>query len=1161
MSTLLQEYESVNQKINSFNTSIDDFRRQIEEIGMRRNEEIPARIENLKNQLKKIDEYQEKIDAAKQIAEKHITSKNLPTIEAPEGYRVNLNRLKNWVSYIDPLSEDDSYAQRVFMVATCDTVFLQQKKVEFEKRLEELENDYKKGAPDEIKELESKITSSTAELHEYLKGDEFGHFVQEVISQNESYEYKETPRDYQPTEKTGEFWVPGAVAFPLNTDSDGRKIIKSFLGEFYDEKNGEVYIPLQCIPRQDEFAMTVTCVPNRHYLGEMDAGLRNLILRMIDESEESSRRIYVFDAIRFNSSIVGSLKDLEDTFIMPSVPRNVETMTESLEKLVSSFSDIDDVLENYDSVYEYNQSVEAKKRIPRSLVIIVGWPKAFDNTQKKYIERIISNYERYGISFIAVKIETTRKKKADEEDNWGLSDYIGEKLVNISITAKNTNITIGDSKEQHFKWYKFKYILDSGYINTVKSLQTRDNSPQNVYTDHIDINNVPDYKRGNKKLILPYGIDSKGILHSASFENEGFAAYLVGASGSGKSTLLHTLITGIIRNYHPDDVELWLADFKMSEFSQYIDPCPPHVKYILLDESRELVYDLIDRLTEKMMERQRFFMKNRELKDVEHVPPETNMPIIFVILDEFSIMSQAINESQDYRIKLQNLLAKGRALGIKFLFSSQTFTSGIAGLTLTAKAQIQLRIAMKGSRDEIAETLELAPSQKTEQVQGWVDALPPHYALEKYRINDQVFVRRLLVLYFKGTEDNAYQKQKELIEKINGRMHSVDTYTTGNINEYLYKNPVVVDGNSYEKFDKDYVAECIRRKKEEYAKDRLADEIYVAYGNPRLMTNIKLAAITPETRENLLLLAPMSEQSYAAAVLLSIIKSFEIQGKNVDIWAYGRNRMYLSYKDLLAQNANIVEGTEAVSLAIKEAKEKVINRETNEKLVVILGLERITGDFDYIEGDINDGFVRVQNPKAVAMDEEANLKARFAIAWGDIWEKREKELKKEGLSDSELKKIQHDEKFEYYNKEWKEEHDRIKANKSVQEKNRSNEQEQPVQETQAPISGYNAMEDLQFILMQGSRQGTHFLVFLTNYADIKLSKCKVDWFRHRLSFRLAADESRDIFRTKIASELPEHICQYYDTLEGYSFRPYLHYGIDWEGWGIDEFGNIISPFK
>lgn len=1160
MQSLLEEYNKIYQKIKKLNERILEYQNEIKEITSRRDEEIPARIENLNNQLKKIDEYQLKIDGFIQLAEKHMTSKNVLTIEAPPGYRVNINRLRTWAMMIDPMAEDDPYAQRVYLVAKCDKLFLDTKKEEFTKKVEELTKDYEIGAPEELKRLEKCIEDTKKEIRDYLSSEEISDFGENVRKENDSKIYLETPGKFVSAEKTPEFWIPGAYGTVLDIDPADRRTLKGSLGNYYDEKTSKVYLPIERIRSDEEFAMLINCVPARKRLNEMDAGIRNILFQMIDKAPAGSRKIYVIDAIRQNSALIGTLKDIEGTFALQSVPRTQEQMQTALEEIVSSFSDIDDVLENYDTVTEFNSAMPKEKQIPRTIVVLVGWSKSFVDVNKEYVNRIISNYERYGVSFIAVNI-SAKKEKDRERDN-GISDYVGENLIQINMDSKQTNICFGTESEHAFSWYPFKHVLQKEYCDAVRKIEVKRNGLGTEYIKRVDLEELPAYTRGKKNIELPYGVDSKDQMHSLSFENESFAAYLMGASGSGKSTLLHTLITGIVRNYHPDDVELWLADFKMSEFSQYIDPMPPHVKYILLDESRELVYDLIDKLTEKMMERQRFFMKNRELKKVENVPPETHMPIIFVMLDEFSIMSQAINESQDYRIKLQNLLAKGRALGIKFLFSSQTFTSGIAGLTLTAKAQIQLRIAMKGSRDEIAETLELAPSQKTEQVQGWVDALPPHYALVKYRVEDQLFVRRVQVMYFKGTAENAYQKQKELIERVNSRMHSVENYNPSAIDTYLYKNPVVVDGNSYEKFDKEYVKNCINKTIEERAKDGLSDEIFVAFGNPRLMTNIKLAAITPETRENILLLAPMSEQPYASSVVLSVIQSFKLQGKDVDIWAYGRNRMYVSYKELLKNQGKIIEGTEAVSLAVKEVKDMVVNRDTKDKLVVILGIERITGDFEFIEGKENAGVAKSTNPKALAVDEEAELKANFAMAWGAIWEKREPELKKEGLSEEKIKQIQHDEKFAYYDKEWKEKHEQIKARKAEEKKNEGTAQteEQPKAEKEQPVAGYNAMEDLQYILMQGSRQGIHFMVCLNNYADIKLSKCKVDWFRHRLSFQLAPDESRDIFRTKIASELPEHICQYYDTLEGYSFRPYLHRGIDWEGWGIDENGEVISPY-
>ena len=103
---------------------------------------------------------------------------------------------------------------------------------------------------------------------------------------------------------------------------------------------------------------------------------------------------------------------------------------------------------------------------------------------------------------------------------------------------------------------------------------------------------TPTKSSGKRRPIsIPFAIDEDDNVISCSFE--------MGAAGSGKSTLLHTIISGLIMNYHPDEVELWLMDFKMLEFKRYVDHRPPHVKYILLEKSEDLVFDIIDHLTER----------------------------------------------------------------------------------------------------------------------------------------------------------------------------------------------------------------------------------------------------------------------------------------------------------------------------------------------------------------------------------------------------------------------------------------------------------------------------------------------------------------------------------------------------------------------------------
>ena len=230
-----------------------------------------------------------------------------------------------------------------------------------------------------------------------------------------------------------------------------------------------------------------------------------------------------------------------------------------------------------------------------------------------------------------VLVDTQFSDRREDGTAKDLPVEIVQGIVRVQMLPQKESVSKNNGSYHPFRWYEWKQDLSENFVTEIRNLSSREGILGTEYVKRIDMEQYPAYERGKKSIVLPYGVDQKDQVHSISFDNENFASYLMGASGSGKSTLLHTLITGIIRDYHPDDVELWLADFKMSEFAQYMDPVPPHIKYILLDESTELIYDLIDKLTEKMMERQRFFMspENRELKKVENVPKNTL--IVFMI--------------------------------------------------------------------------------------------------------------------------------------------------------------------------------------------------------------------------------------------------------------------------------------------------------------------------------------------------------------------------------------------------------------------------------------------------------------------------------------------------------------------------------------------------
>lgn len=1169
MDSLIEKYSHLYQKIKTIEDQIKAAETSISTIQTRREGDIPARIIKLEEQLDKIDEYMLKIQAFRQLAEKNLESQNVLTIEAPPGYRVNLNRLRSWAMMIDPMSPNDPYAQRVYVVAKCDEHFLNKKKKEFTERIAQLRQDENTGLDKEVKGLEAQIAQLNEELKSLALSDEMASFASAVVAANKLYWYEVSPETYANSKQRFPIVSPGAYAVPLYVPNEQRPVLKTMFGKFYDSESSRVLLPVE-LDTGKEFAMAVTCSSTR--TKQLDRALQNLLLSIIEKHPAGKNKVYILDAVRFNSSALGSLKQIENTFAIAPIPRNPEQLSATLEQIVSSFADIDDVLELCDSVAEYNETAEEAKQLSRTTIVLFGWPNAFEGRDREYLQRIMTNYERYGISFVSVTYRTNTKK---DSDDIGLPEYAAQNAIQIAMLPRETTIQYGDETARRFTWYTLAGDVTSEYIEALRSHKVEKLTMGNEYPKRYDFTQLPEYVRAYKKIELPFGIDSKDKAHSVSFENENFAAYLVGASRSGKSTLLHTLIAGLIRNYHPDNVELWLADFKQLEFKKYISHCPPHVKYILLDESTELVYDLIDKLTDKMMERQRIFARlgKERIDQLDPTVLDEPMPVIFVILDEFSIMSQAIAESQTYRLRLQNLLAKGAALGIRFLFSSQTFTTGIAGLTPTARAQIQQRIAMKGTKEEISETLELSPNLKTEQVRNWMDALPPHYALVKYRVSADTLpqVMRVLVMYFPD-----YAIRDQLIEKLNQTMVAVDTYQPTAINTYVNKHPVLVDGNTYEAFPAVAFANSVSALKAK--SDFAGDETFMALGTPRLMTRMKMVTLTPETRENLILIGRSMEQMCSASILTSAIRAALLQGKNVQVWAYGKNSLYRMCKNGTWKTyaCSYAEGIDQVCDAIYEVKERIKKKQLGNDLIVLIGMDRICSDFDFVDGDASSVDDLAERSAEHKREREAALiKSGAAVTntaeeetrnYAMLWIKRKGEVKKQaiaaGKSADEVKVILEEAKKEFFaNTERPSTSTLAPATATPIDPAGISDQNHTVEEQQGHTRGaYNAMSDLQYVVKQGSRMGYHFMLFLNSYADLKATGMKLDWFRHRMSFQISADDSRELFGNKSASGLPEHICQYYDTLNRHSFRPYLHHGICWDGWIVDDNGEAVNPF-
>jgi len=240
-------------------------------------------------------------------------------------------------------------------------------------------------------------------------------------------------------------------------------------------------------------------------------------------------------------------------------------------------------------------------------------------------------------------------------------------------------------------------------------------------------------------------------------------------------------------------------------------------------------------------------------------------------------------------------------------------------------------------------------------------------------------------------------------------------------------------------------------------------------------------------------------------------------------------------------------------------------------------MDRICSDFDFIDSqaspDDSAEKARVQissirekeaiKSGAVALGEYDKVYDAWSKKQFSAWSKAKKEATAAGMSKDEIRQAGEKASLEFSTKfpPPRKEDFSGSSEANQPEEERPGTDATVTVEQRSATGAYNAMEDFQYIVKQGSRLGYHFMLYLSSLADLKITALKLDMFRHRMAFQISVDDSRELFGNRNASTLPERICQYYDTLEGYSFRPYMHPGITWDGWEVGEDGCAINPFE
>ena len=177
-------------------------------------------------------------------------------------------------------------------------------------------------------------------------------------------------------------------------------------------------------------------------------------------------------------------------------------------------------------------------------------------------------------------------------------------------------------------------------------------------------------------------------------------ALVAGKTGSGKSTLLHAIITGVATWYSPDEVELWLVDFKKGvEFKTYAEHLVPHARAVAIESDREFGLSVLEGLDSELSRRGELFRDAgvQDIASFRRARPDVRMPRVLLVIDEFQeFFLDDDKVAQGASMLLDRLVRQGRAFGMHALLGSQTL-GGAYSLARSTMGQMGVRIALQCS--------------------------------------------------------------------------------------------------------------------------------------------------------------------------------------------------------------------------------------------------------------------------------------------------------------------------------------------------------------------------------------------------------------------------------------------------------------------------------
>ncbi len=423
--------------------------------------------------------------------------------------------------------------------------------------------------------------------------------------------------------------------------------------------------------------------------------LREMLMRLLSSAPLVQLEVILIDALSLGGifNLARRLLNKDNDFIYQQrILTESKEIEEALKHLYEYLKvNLQEKLAGYKDFAHYNE--EEKDRLPLKALFLSG-VDALSQNVLYYLEKIMRFGSKNGVlSF--VNLESEKNKSAEDLKRYAESfkDRTSfERLKYLNVEVINDHGIQSKHMQDFADKIKAYYEKKKAVKRELKDLQ----KDEKFWTESSQL-----------KVSVPVGWDINHKEVCFEIGNEQNHTLICDHSGSGKSNFLHVLIQNLAFYYNPNEVQLFLLDYKEGvEFNAYVADTPlEHARLVSVASSVGYGMSFLSWLCKEMQERANLF-KQFNVKDLSDYRKHEKMPRLIVVVDEFQVLfsDNSSKGKESVEGSLNTLLKKGRSYGVHLVLATQTMRGG--EIDSSFKAQIANRIALPMDAEDSSSVLD-----------------------------------------------------------------------------------------------------------------------------------------------------------------------------------------------------------------------------------------------------------------------------------------------------------------------------------------------------------------------------------------------------------------------------------------------------------------------